>query len=69
MQPDFYLVWKEGSNGHTPTYRHGSYPSAKRECERLTREHGGKFHILAHIATAEKTDVTFTEIKIDDIPF
>ena len=67
--PDFYLVWRENSNSGTPTYKHTSYSSAKAECERLTRLHGGKFHILAHVATAEKIDVVFKEIELEQIPF
>lgn len=67
--PQFYLVWKEGSGNGTPSYKHANYQSAKAECERLTRAHGGKFHILAHVATAERQDIVFTRIELDDIPF
>jgi hypothetical protein len=67
-QPDFYLIWRENSNNNTPTYRHNSYASAKAECKRLTSEYGGKFHILAHVATAERVDVTFKEIDLGQIP-
>lgn len=64
--PEFYLVWREGT---TPKFKHYTYASAKIECERLTRKHGGKFHVLAHVATAEKQDIVFREMKLEDIPF
>jgi len=66
-EPQFYLVWKEGSHSNTPSFKHLSYDSAKLECERLTRESGGKFHVLAHVATATRNDVIFEEV--DQIPF
>ncbi|ODS24188.1 hypothetical protein AB835_04730 [Candidatus Endobugula sertula] len=66
-QPQFYLVWREGSHSNTPTFKHPNYGSAVAECKRLTRENGGKFYILAHVATAEKRDIDFTEV--DQIPF
>ena len=67
QRPKFYLVWKEGSNTNTPTYKHQSYNSAKTECERLTRENGGQFHVLCHMATATKNDILFEEVET--IPF
>lgn len=65
--PQFYLVWREGSDMNTPTYKHETYESAKAECERLVRSQGGKFHILCHVATAEKNDIKFD--VVDQIPF
>lgn len=67
MQSEFYLIWREGSNSGTPTYKHTSYDSARDECKRLTRLHGGTFYILRHVATATRNDVIFDEL--DDIPF
>ena len=68
-RPNFYLVWREGCDGRSPTYKHPTYESAKEECKRLTQAHGGKFHVLAHVATAEKIEIKFTEINRDEIPF
>lgn len=59
-QPDFYLVWREGT---TPHYKHNTYQSAKAEAERLTREHGGTFHVLEHRASAKRIDVELTEVE------
>lgn len=67
MEGQFFMVWREGSNSSTPTYRHTTYQSALNEAERLARLHGGKFHVLMHVATAEKMDVKITEYS--PIPF
>ena len=66
-QPQFYLIWKEGSCESTPTYKHEDYENAKTECERLTRIYGGTFHVLAHVATAKRNDIFYEEV--DSIPF
>jgi|GEM_PF-513119 len=70
-RPEFFLVWKEGSESHTPTYKHSSYEKALEESIRLTRKHGGKFYVLAHTATVEKDDIKISELNRidDDIPF
>jgi len=65
----FFMVWKEGSNCNSPSYKHPDYELAKQECMRLTRLHGGTFHILAQVASATKTDVQFEELYSDGIPF
>jgi len=62
-EPQFFLVWREGSVASTPTYKHSSYESASLEAKRLARERPGmKFHVLTHSATAFKADVTFSEV-------
>lgn len=65
--PEFFMVWRDGSDGNTPSYRHSTYQSALKEAERLARLHGGKFHVLTQSATVEKIDVKVTEY--DGIPF
>lgn len=67
QEPEFYLVWQERSGCCTPTYKHSTYQGAKTECERLTRQNGGTFYVLAHMATATKQDIIFKEV--DRIPF
>lgn len=64
----FYLVWRE--NGGTPTFKHSTSQSAKREAERLARQSpGSKFHVLACLGTVQTNDVLWTEAEIDRIPF
>ena len=68
-RPDFFMVWKEGSDKTTPTYKHPTYPQALDEAKRLTRLHGGKFHVLCHVATTELNDIKISEVTTDEIPF
>lgn len=58
--PQFWLVWREGT---APSFKHTSYQSAKNEAERLSRQHGGVFHVLEHRATACRIDVVVTEVE------
>lgn len=66
-EPQFFLVWREGSEPHTPTRKHGQYQQALDEATRLTRQTGVKFHVLCHMATVEKIDVAVTEVV--QLPF
>ena len=66
-EPQFYVVWREGSKPSTPTYKHARYGDALEECKRLTLIHGGSFHVLCHVATATKNDIQIEEV--DSIPF
>jgi len=66
-KPQFYLVWKEGSHSHTPTYKHLDFESARGEALRLSRLDGGKFHVLAHYGTARRVETEFEGVEI--IPF
>jgi hypothetical protein len=68
-RPEFFMVWKEGSDRTTPTYKHSTYPQALDEAKRLTRMHGGKFHVLCQLASVELNDLKVTELSIDEIPF
>lgn len=72
----FWLVWAD--NGGTPMHKHASYQSAKDEAKRLARANSGKkFHVLEHIGTAMKNDVSFfvhqadpyIQLDEDEIPF
>lgn len=67
--PEFFMVYKEGSDRATPTYKHPTYPQALDEAKRLTRMHGGKFHVLCQLASVELNDLKVTELSIDEIPF
>lgn len=64
---EFFMVWNE--SGHAPTYKHPTLESAKQEAERLTRRHGGEFHVLKSLASVKRNDVTWTDHEIDDVPF
>ena len=68
----FYMCLAENGS-HPPTVRHGSIDLASKEAERLTRAPGGKVHVLASVATVEKTDVRRDRHEPptdeDDIPF
>lgn len=64
---EFFMVWCE--NGCSPAFKHSTIESAKQEAERLTRKHGGEFHVLKSIATVKRTDVTWIYYETDDLPF
>lgn len=68
-QPAFFMVYREGSDRSTPTYKHASYGSALDEAKRLARLHGQKFHVLCSVATVELNDLKIDELQIDNIPF
>ena len=59
-QPEFYVLWKEGTTG--PLRQISDFQEATAESERLTRMHGCKVHILAHMATVEKVDIKNTQV-------
>ena len=64
--PQFYVVWSP--QGFAPKFRHGSETSAEEEAKRLARENPGKkFHVLAHIGTAFKEEVTYS--RVENRPF
>ncbi len=62
----FWIVWS-GARFGTPTVKHDTLASARAEAERLTRQHGGGFHVMQLVGTATRADVVWTEA--DDIPF
>ena len=57
----------------TTRVQHDSLDSAAKEAERLARALGDKVHVLASVATVEKTDVRWDRHEPptdeDDIPF
>lgn len=72
MTQRFYMCLAENGS-KPPTFRHNDIESASKEAERLARVHGGKVHVLASVATVEKTDVRWARHEPptddDDIPF
>jgi hypothetical protein len=67
----FYMCLAENGT-HPPRHRHSSPEAAKQEAERLARTIGGKVHVLASVASVEKTDVRWEKhepVSDDDIPF
>ena len=70
----YYMCLAENGNV-PPRKRHASPDDAKKEAERLARTLGGKVHVLASVATVEKTDVHWERHRPnntddgDDIPF
>lgn len=64
----FWLVWDP--QGGAPTYQHPTFPQARSEAERLARMNPGRtFFVLASCGKAKKTDVEWTDINTDGIPF
>lgn len=66
-EPEFYIVWSpEGVK--PPRHKHADQGAAEAEAVRLARLHpGATFHVLAHMGTAKKVDVTIT--RVSNIPF
>ena len=70
MTDRFYMCFVEG--GNSPTHQHTTPESAETEAERLARVTGRKVHVLASVASCQKTDVQWekhTPVNDDDIPF
>lgn len=70
----YFVVWCEG--GGTPTVKHPDWLSAKREAQRLAREHRGhRFTVMVAVAGFQAIDLQETEYlgfdrALDDgIPF
>ena len=71
MTDRFYMCLAEKGD-RAPSHRHSSPEAAKQEAERLARVLGGKVHVLASVATVEKSDVHWEKhgpVSDDDIPF
>jgi hypothetical protein len=68
-QPGFWVVWNE--RGGSPTVKHNTFDSARKEAERLARVHAGQsFHVLQLCGSMVKTDVHWIDANVDDgIPF
>ena len=55
-EPLFWCVWNEG--GGSPTVKHSDYATARREAQRLARQHpGNRFVVLAAAVAFEKRDL------------
>lgn len=63
----FFVVWKDC--GEAPTVKYTDAVCAETEAQRLTRLHGGKFHVLECYSTFEKIDIQRTYQREDDPPF
>lgn len=62
------MLYREG--GGAPTVKHETLESAKREAERLVREHGGRVYVLEAIASARQVVWEGAESRSsEDIPF
>lgn len=59
MNRKFWLVWNE--QGNNPRYKHETEGSARAEAERLTKSHGGRFHVLELVASCERNEVIWHE--------
>jgi len=68
-QPEFFMVYKDGSDRNTPIYRHPNYNLALEQAKRLTRMHGAKFYVLCQVATVELNDLKVSELEMNRIPF
>lgn len=60
----FFVVWRHA--GGSPTVMHPNYASAYKECERLTRLHKAKFHVLRVVCTMEPNDILIDGPSVDD---
>lgn len=61
-QSYFYVVWREG--GESPTVRHESFKSAKKEAERLASTHQGKFFVLCSVGHAQRVETEWVDHDI-----
>jgi hypothetical protein len=59
MSVKFWMVWGEDSGA--PTVKHYEEGTARREAERLARAVGKPFHVLASVASVQRSDVTWEE--------
>lgn len=58
---NFYMVYGEGQRA--PAYKHSSIDAAKREAERLARQHYGiSFFVMMPIIVATRVDVETREL-------
>ena len=67
---EFWMAWSD--NGNTPTVKHESEDSARRESARLGRCHPGEvFWVLKAIGASCKRDVDWVSVEgaEDSIPF
>lgn len=71
MTDRFYMCFVEGSG--SPTVKHPTPEIAKTEAERLARMTGHRVHVLASVASCQKTDVQWDRHdgrpEDDTIPF
>lgn len=67
MNETFYMVWSEAS--HETHHRHVSKASAAQEAQRLARQVGGKFYVLAAVGVAEIPPPPPVYRDLDEIPF
>lgn len=64
----FWLVWDP--QGGAPTHQHPTLQLARGEAERLARMNPGRtFYVLGSCGKTKKTDVEWTDINVDNIPF
>jgi len=63
LEPQYWVVWNE--TGRTPTLKHPSFHSAKKEAQRLARNNPGiRFAVLAAAMAFVKDDVR--EVRFSD---
>lgn len=55
----FYIIWNPASN-KPPTRQFDSYSEAAKVAEKMVIQHGGQFHVLKSVSTAERSEVTIT---------
>lgn len=69
MNDKFWIVWAD--MGGSPTVKHLTPESAKREAERLARENSGRvFHVMEVVASCKRNDVLWKDYNNDsEIPF
>jgi hypothetical protein len=66
-QPNFYMVYRDGSSGMT--FRHPTFEAAKTEAERLANQCPGvRFFVLQSLGAAIRNDPVTWE-QHDELPF